>query len=202
VEAEYAAAALLPVAAPPPGRSLLGRLWARRGQWDKFIGAVNARRHLRSATHLGHRVTLHGHPKVVNQGTMTIGERVRFDSTLSTLELVSLQGGHLEIGDNVFINCGSSLVASTHVKIGDDCLIGRDVMIMDTDFHRVEDKAWDVSGKPIVIEARAWIGNRSIVLKGVTVGHDAVVAAGSVVTRDVPPNSVVAGVPAKVIRTF
>ena len=75
-------------------------------------------------------------------------------------------------------------------------------MIMDCDFHRVEDKAWDTTGVPIIIEDRVWISNRSIVLKGVRIGHDAVVAAGSVVTRDVPPRTVVAGVPARVVRTF
>jgi acetyltransferase-like isoleucine patch superfamily enzyme len=66
----------------------------------------------------------------------------------------------------------------------------------------VEDKSWDTSGEPIILEDRVWLGNRSIVLKGVTLGHDAVVAAGSVVTKDVPPRTVVAGVPAKVIRRF
>ncbi len=102
----------------------------------------------------------------------------------------------------MFINYGSSLVAGVHVKIGNDCMIGTHVMVMDTDFHRVEDKAYDTSGLPIVLEDRVWLGNRCIVLKGVTIGHDAVVAAGSIVTADVPARSVVAGVPARVIRTF
>jgi acetyltransferase-like isoleucine patch superfamily enzyme len=81
-------------------------------------------------------------------------------------------------------------------------LIGTHVMVMDCDFHRVEDKVWDPSGAPIVLEDRVWLGNRSIVLKGVNIGHDAVVAAGSVVTHDVPPRTVVAGVPARVVRHF
>jgi acetyltransferase-like isoleucine patch superfamily enzyme len=76
------------------------------------------------------------------------------------------------------------------------------VMVMDTDFHRVEDKAYDTSGKPVILEERVWLGNRSMVLKGVTIGHDSVVAAGSVVIGDVPPRSIVAGVPARVVRTF
>jgi maltose O-acetyltransferase len=168
----------------------------------KALAALNARWYLRDATRRGARITLSGHPKVVNDGQMTFGERVRLDSTVAKMELVSLPGGHLEIGNNVFINYGSSLVSSNHVKIGDDCLIGTHVMVMDCDFHRVEDKAWDTTGEPIIIEDRVWLGNRSIVLKGVTVGHDAVVAAGSVVTRDVPPRTVVAGVPAKVVRRF
>ena len=184
-----------PAAASVPWRDLLRRL--------RLIGpALNARVRLRHATRLGRRVTLRGRPKVVNQGRMTIGDRVRLDSTVATLELVALPGGHLEIGENVFINYGSSLVSSAHVKIGNDCLIGTHVMVMDCDFHRVEDKAWDTTGAPVVLEDRVWLCNRSIVLKGVTIGHDSVVAAGSVVTRDVPPRTVVAGNPARVVRQF
>ena len=151
---------------------------------------------------MGRRVTLRGRPAISNEGTLTLGERVRLVSTVAQLELVTLPGGHLEIGDNVFINYGSSLVASSHVKIGNDALIGTHVMVMDCDFHRVEDKSWDTEGQPIIVEERAWLGNRSIILKGVTIGREAVVAAGSVVTKDVPPRTVVAGVPAKVVRRF
>lgn len=164
--------------------------------------AINARLRLRTATVVGRRVTLRGNPAISNGGRMTFGDRVRLVSTVARLELVSLPGGHLEIGNNVFINYGSSLVASSHVRIGDDCLIGTHVMVMDCDFHRVEDKAWDTTGEPVIIEDRVWLGNRSMVLKGVRIGHDAVVAAGSVVTRDVEPRTVVAGVPATTVRRF
>jgi acetyltransferase-like isoleucine patch superfamily enzyme len=163
---------------------------------------VNARLRLRSADRLGRRVTLWGRPKVVNRGRMTFGDRVRLVSDVATLELVSIEGGHLEIGNNVFINYGASLVAAEHVQIGNDCLIGTHVIVMDCDFHRVEDKSWDTAGKPIIVQDRAWLGNRSIILKGVTIGHDAVVAAGSVVTKDVPARTVVAGNPARVVREF
>jgi acetyltransferase-like isoleucine patch superfamily enzyme len=164
--------------------------------------ALNARWHLRTADSIGRRVTLRGHPAVSNEGRLTIGDRVRLVSTVATMELVTLPGGHLEIGNNVFVNYGSSLVASKHVLIGDNCLIGTHVMVMDCDFHRLEDKEWDTTGVPIILGHKVWLGNRSIVLKGVTIGHDAVVAAGAVVTRDVPPRTLVAGVPARVIREF
>ncbi len=169
---------------------------------DRFGPALNARVQLRTAEFRGRRVTLRGRAAISNQGRITLGDRVRLVSTVATLELSTMPGGYLEIGDNVFINYGCSLASSNHVKIGNDCLIGSHVMIMDCDFHRVEDKAWDTTGVPIIIEDRVWISNRSIVLKGVRIGHDAVVAAGSVVTRDVPPRTVVAGVPARVVRTF
>lgn len=168
----------------------------------RLVGpALNARVRLRSAT-LGRRVTLRGAAVVENQGRMTFGDRVRLVSTVARLELVTLPGGHLEVGNNVFINYGTSIVAASHVKIGDDCLIGTHVSVMDTDFHRVEDKAWDPTGRPIVIEDRVWLGNRAMVLKGCRIGHDSVVAAASVVTRDVPPRTLVAGSPARVVRTF
>jgi maltose O-acetyltransferase len=183
-------------------RASLSRLWAARRALAKVGSALNARWHLRGATRLSGRVTLRGRPSIVNDGTLVIGDRVRLVSTVAMLELVTLPGGLLEIGDNVFINYGSSLVASRRVKVGNDCLIGTHVMVMDCDFHRVEDKAWDTTGEPVVLEDRVWLGNRSIVLKGVTIGHDAVVAAGSVVTRDVPPRTVVAGVPARELRRF
>jgi acetyltransferase-like isoleucine patch superfamily enzyme len=175
------------------------------GAFDKLRlvwPVLNARWHLRHADRRGRRITLRGRPRIVNSGTMTFGDRVRLDSTLARLELVAIDGGHLEIGDNVFINFGCSLVAAAHVQIGNDSLIGTHVTVMDTDFHRVEDKVWDTTGQPVIIEERVWLGNRCIVLKGVRIGHDAVVAAGAVVTRDVPPRTVVAGNPARVVRQF
>ncbi|MBV9596820.1 MAG: hypothetical protein JOZ87_08145 [Chloroflexi bacterium] len=69
---------------------------------------------------------------------------------------------------------------------------------MDTDQHALT--TGELLAEPVVIEDRVWIGARAIVLKGVTVGHDAVIGAGSVVTRDVPARAVVAGVPARLLR--
>jgi len=178
------------------------RAWSRRAKLRLVPSLVNARLRLRSAERLGPRTTLRGVPAIVTQGRLTIGNHVRLLSTVATLELVTLPDGHLEIGDDTFINYGTSIVASNHVRIGKGCLLGTHVIVMDCDFHRVEDKSWDTNGRPIEIEDRVWIGNRAMVLKGVRVGHDAVVAAGAVVTHDVPPRTIVAGVPARVIRTF
>jgi acetyltransferase-like isoleucine patch superfamily enzyme len=182
--------------------SVLRRLWNARHELRNISPALNARFHLRTAEWQGWRVRLWGRPHVVNAGRISLGDRVRIDSTVARIELRTLPGGLIEIGDNVFINYGSSLVASAHVIIRDGCLIGPHVMIWDTDYHRVEDKAWDPSGLPILLEERVWVATRATILKGVTVGHDAVVAAGAVVVRDVPPRTVVAGVPAQVVREF
>ena len=96
----------------------------RRAQGAKFAHrltlvwpALNARFRLRKATSIGRRVTLRGNPAVTNDGRMTIGNSVRLVSTIARLELVTLATGHLDIGDNVFINYGSSLVSSARVRI-------------------------------------------------------------------------------------
>jgi acetyltransferase-like isoleucine patch superfamily enzyme len=105
------------------------------------------------------------------------------------------QGAQITVGDGTYLNRGAEIVAADSVTIGRDCKIARDVIIMDTDQHELPGQGLLVA--PVVIEDRVWIGARAIVLKGVTVGHDAIIAAGAVVTRDVPPRTVVAGVPAK-----
>jgi acetyltransferase-like isoleucine patch superfamily enzyme len=172
---------------------------------DKLLrvaAALNARWQLRSAVMLGPRITLQGRMALHNRGRLVLGDRVRLVSTLYPLELVVLEGAEMEIGTNVFINFGTSIVTSSRVSIGNDCLIGTHVMIMDCDFHRVIDKAWDTTGRPVTIEDRVWLANRCVVLKGVRIGHDAVVAAGAVVTRDVPPRTIAAGNPARTVRTF
>ncbi len=107
-------------------------------------------------------------------------------------------GAIIRIGNGTYLNRNTEIVSANSVTIGRDCKIARDVIIMDTDQHALP------SGKliadPVVIEDRVWIGARAIVLKGVTIGHDAVVGAGSVVTRSVPAHAVVAGVPARIMR--
>ena len=107
------------------------------GRLELLGAALNARWRLRSAASMGPRVTLRGRPHVSNAGRLTIGDHVRLVSTIAMLELVVLPGGHLEIGDDVFVNYGTSLVASSHVKLGTGCLIGSHVMVMDCDFHRI-----------------------------------------------------------------
>lgn len=110
------------------------------------------------------------------------------------------RGASISIGDGTYLNRNTEIVAARSVKIGRDCKIGRDVLIMDTDQHALPGSELMVA--PVVIEDRAWIGARAIVLKGVRIGHDSVVGAGSVVTRDVPARTIVAGQPGRVVRSF
>lgn len=107
------------------------------------------------------------------------------------------------IGDNVGMS-GTTIVADKEVLIGDNVLIGANVSIVDTDFHPtgILDRRYsiDCDARPIHIGKNVFIGMSSIILKGVTIGDYAVIGAGSVVTKDVPPKAVVAGNPAKVIK--
>lgn len=111
------------------------------------------------------------------------------------------------IGDNVGIS-GSTICATTSVTIGNNVLIGSGCLISDTDSHPIdwEDRLYDRNQKtrkaPIVIKDNAFIGARSIILKGATIGEGAVIGAGSVVSKDVPPYSIVCGNPARVVKTL
>ena len=109
-------------------------------------------------------------------------------------------GKHTSIGKNVFINHDCSFLDLGGITIEDDVLIGPKVSLI-TENHPIDPaqrKSLDLQS--IRIKKKAWIGAASTILPGVTVGENAIVAAGSVVTKDVPDNVVVAGVPAKMIK--
>jgi acetyltransferase-like isoleucine patch superfamily enzyme len=170
--------------------------------WHNGRAVINAKWSLRHVDEIGTRVRLRGRPAVTNQGRMVIGPRVQLVSTIATLELVSEKGGLLEIGERSLVNFGCSLVATELVRIGPRCQIGPYTMMLDNDFHRVEPerRLERPPSKPIVVGENVWIGARVILMAGVTVGDDSCIGAGSVVTADVPPRTLVAGVPARVIR--
>ncbi|MBO9706610.1 MAG: sugar O-acetyltransferase [Caulobacter sp.] len=112
-------------------------------------------------------------------------------------------GKNLAIGRNVFINQNCTIYDLAPVTIGDDVLIGPNVSLI-TDGHPVapSQRTAYVVARPIVIERGVWIAAGAIVVGGVRVGENSVVAAGSVVTRDVPANTLVGGNPARVIRSI
>ena len=109
-------------------------------------------------------------------------------------------GKNIRVGKNVFINHACTFMDRGGITLGDDVFIGPKVCLI-TENHGLEPTMRrTLTSKPIHIERGAWIGAGAIVLPGVTVGENAVVGAGSVVTHDVPANTVVAGNPAKVIK--
>ncbi|MCA9235136.1 MAG: acyltransferase [Planctomycetales bacterium] len=105
------------------------------------------------------------------------------------------------LGRNCVVNFGSLLDGRKHaIRIGDNVSIGPEAAVL-TLGHDPQSKDFADRGGEVVIGDRAWVGFRAIVMPGVTVGEGAVVAAGAVVTKDVPPFTIVAGVPAKRIGT-
>ncbi|MDB5059870.1 MAG: putative acetyltransferase [Chloroflexi bacterium] len=136
-------------------------------------------------------------PKVHNMGgSVAIGNCSLFPG----VRIECWKGASVNIGNGTYINRNTEIVAAQSVFIGRDCKIARDVLIMDTDQHPVG-SAPMVHG-PVKIGDRVWVGSRVIVLKGVSIGHDSIIGAGAIVTKSIPPHSVVVGQAARVVRTL
>ena len=121
---------------------------------------------------------------------------------LSTLR----PGSRIRIGSHSGLS-GASICAASLISIGDSCLIGANVTITDYDFHslnpagrRYNTNPDDIGCAPVIIEDNVWIGMNAIVLKGVTIGRNSVIAAGSIVSRSIPPDCVAGGNPARIIK--
>jgi maltose O-acetyltransferase len=174
----------------------------RTALWGDVRATAAARWYLRHADEVGARVRVRGRPVIKNWGRMVIGERAQPVSTIATLELVAMEGGVLEIGPRTLLNYCSSISAHERVSLGERCLIGTHVIIMDNDFHRIEpERRLELpESRPIIIGDNVWLGARVVVLGGASIGADSCIGAGSVVVDDVPPHCVAAGVPARVVR--
>jgi acetyltransferase-like isoleucine patch superfamily enzyme len=144
-------------------------------------------------------VTCEGRLPIVHSGGRCHIGRLALRCMTAPVEIGATDGGQLTIGDRVFINQGASVVASESITIGDDCRIGDFVAIYDTDHHALEAGA-EVRRSPVSIGRNVWLARGAVVLPGVTIGDHAVVAAGSVVTSDVPARALAAGNPARVVR--
>lgn len=131
-------------------------------------------------------------PTVINRGGSMVAENCQF---YSGVRIEIGPNGVLSVGNGTYINRNTLIVADERVTIGRDCKISWDVVIMDTDQHALN--STEIINKPVVIEDGVWIGCRCIVLKGVTIGEGAIIAAGSVVTKDVPPYTIRGGIPAR-----
>lgn len=109
-------------------------------------------------------------------------------------------GLNIEVGKNVFINSGCCFQDQGGIKIGDNALIGHQVVFATLDHDFNPSKRSNMKASPIIIEKDVWIGAHSTILAGVKIGEGSIVAAGAIVTKDVEPYSIVAGVPAKMIK--
>ena len=135
-------------------------------------------------------------PRVRNVGGEIEVESCSFESGV---RLEVYEGGKLSIGKGTYVNRNVQIVVSQSVSIGKRVKIGWDVIIMDTDLHGHSGRP--AKTKPVVIEDDVWIGCRALILKGVHIGEGAIIAAGAIVTKDVPPLGVVASPSASVLFT-
>lgn len=148
-----------------------------------------------------------------NPSKITIGNDTHVRGTL----LVFKYGGEINIGKNCYIGDNTRIWSGENISIGNHVLIAHQVNIVDTQAHEIDSMerslryeelikngSWSNKGNiqtsAIVIKDRAWISFNSIILKGVTIGEGAIVAAGSVVTKDVAPYTMVAGNPAVFVK--
>lgn len=166
------------------------------------VQRVNAQIQLRKSENVPWSARLRGKAIIEGSGSVHIGHHVLFLAHLTAIELHTREVGIIIVGDRTFINQGASISASESVRIGKDCHIGHYAFIYDSDIHGIMERHEAPPPAPINIGDRVWLGTRVTVLKGVTIGHDAVIGAGSVVTSDIPPRSLAVGLPARVIRTF
>jgi acetyltransferase-like isoleucine patch superfamily enzyme len=109
----------------------------------------------------------------------------------------------IQLEDGVWSNNNLSIICSESlVFIGRDTLLGWGVEISDCDFHPIDPSLRKVGmapSQPVVIGERVWVGSRVTILKGVEIGQNSIIAAGAVVARSIPGNSIAAGVPARVV---
>lgn len=111
-------------------------------------------------------------------------------------------GKNIRVGKNVFINHACTFMDRGGITIEDDVLVGPKVNLITINHPLDPSERQSTISTPIVIKKNVWIGVGATVMPGVTIGENSVVSAAAVVTKDVPPNTVVAGIPAKVIKTL
>lgn len=111
-------------------------------------------------------------------------------------------GKHTKIGKNVFINFDCVFLDLGGITIEDNVLIAPKVSLLSEGHPISPDERHSLVPKPIHIKKNAWIGANATILQGVTIGRNSVVASGSVVSKDVPDNVIVGGIPAKIIKTI
>ena len=111
--------------------------------------------------------------------------------------------GSIEIGKYCLITPGVRIMAAEKILIGDSCMIAHGAYISDADWHGIYDRAEPVGKtKPVILEDNVWIGDSAIICKGVRIGKNSIIGAGSVVTKDVPSNTIFAGNPAKFVKAI
>jgi acetyltransferase-like isoleucine patch superfamily enzyme len=190
--------------------------WKARNEIERLLLLPLAWLSLRPVT-IGSGWRLYGLPIIQKHrdSTLIIGCNANLRSTRRSNPLVPMHPvtfstrsatASLTIGDD-FGMTGGAIVCEERINIGNRVLVGANCIISDTDFHPLDAQTRyahpaQAQTAPITIGDDVFIGMRSLILKGVTIGARSVIGAGSVVTRDVPEDTIVAGAPARVIRSL
>lgn len=193
------------------GMLLLAERTIRRNGW-RWLRNQYAHQIMKyRCTTVGRQVSWDGDvPLVYGAGEIHIGSNVGIGNSQTWIVgLKSAESARLVIGDHTSINYRTTISVAESVTIGRYCLLAGEIKIFDNNSHPLHHlkrrDSHTLSGDevaPVVIEDDVWVGNNCIILKGVRIGRGAVVAAGSIVTKDVPPFTLVGGNPARVLKTL
>lgn len=162
-------------------------------QFDS-LGSIPEVAHPRSLVIFGHNIHLGKFAQII----CSSDNKVRF----TTFPGKNTQA-EIMIGDYCLISPGTRISAAQSIRIGDNCMFAANVYISDSDWHGIYNRIRPFRcTKPVVLENNVWLGESVIVNKGVTIGENSVIGAGSVVTKNIPANSIAVGNPAKVIKSI
>jgi acetyltransferase-like isoleucine patch superfamily enzyme len=198
----------------PVFRPLAALLFAERDMrdmlWPMFLKIVYREPLMRyRCGHVGTGLELEGAmPWIEGSGSIRIGDNVRIGGRNSwTIGYKHAPDAELVIGDRVNVGFQTTIGAAKSVRIGDDTIMAPGVVIFDNPTHplepgaRLRHETFDIDeARPVEIGRNVWVATGAMIMRGVRIGDGAVVAAGSVVTRDVPAATLVAGNPARVIK--
>ena len=141
----------------------------------------------------------------VNGGPISLGDYANIIATSDNKVRFTVWSnregeGHIQIGKYCLICAGVRISAATEITIGDNCMLANRVYVTDADWHDLYDRSMFVGqSSPVRIGNNVWLGDSTIVCKGVTIGDNSIVGAGAVVVKDIPPNVVAGGNPAVVL---
>ena len=177
-------------------RKSINQWYVRRFIAPQFdsLGSIPEIAHPRSLVIFGRNIHLGKYAQII----CASDNCVRFTSWPS-----KQADAEIKIGDYCLISPGVRISSAQSIRIGDNCMFAANVIISDSDWHGIYNRIRPFRcTKPVTIENNVWLGERVIVNKGVTIGENSVVGAGSIVTKSIPANSVAAGNPARVIKSI
>ena len=187
--------------ADPELELLLGKLNSGDSVSDDEKGQSILRKYAREAQRITAEINTGFHEESELRGLMSelTGKDITDDFCLFP-PIYSDFGKNITIGKEVFINSGCCFQDQGGITVGDGCFIGHQVVFATVDHNLDPCRRHELLTSPIILGRNVWIGSHATILRGVTIGDNSVIAAGAVVTRDVPENAVAGGVPARVIR--